>query len=253
MKEYEKALQALKNAVDGYGDEYIKPSETVLDDLAEHFGFAEVGEKYKEAKARTKAMIKQGTAAECDYVEEYRRKTAVAFVIDAFNGKTDSTLARVKTDNLGKLQQEIEDAFALVNLNGQAFRNARITPAYRDARLEGIFAGPVALVVLREKEREEQRAIRANAFREEEKARREYEKAMREAARDEERLQAAMEKARNELAKASEEQKAKYEAQLAALQEKLQEAEAKSQRAISMGAADPFRACVHYFQCGLFR
>lgn len=232
VKEYEKALQALKNAVDGYGDEYIKPSDTVLDDLAEHFGFAEAGEKYKEAKARTKAMIKQGTAAECDYVEEYRRKTAVAFVIDAFNGKTDSTLARVKTDNLGKLQQEIEDAFALVNLNGQAFRNARITPAYRDARLEEL-RWAVALVVLREKEREEQRAIRER-IREEEKARREYEKAMREAARDEERLQAAMEKARNELAKASEEQKAKYEAQLAALQEKLQEAEAKSQRAISM-------------------
>lgn len=165
-------------------------------------------------------------------MEEYRRKTAVAFVIDAFNGKTDSTLARVKTDNLGKLQQEIEDAFALVNLNGQAFRNARITPAYRDARLEEL-RWAVALVVLREKEREEQRAIRER-IREEEKARREYEKAMREAARDEERLQAAMEKARNELAKASEEQKAKYEAQLAALQEKLQEAEAKSQRAISM-------------------
>ena len=165
VKEYEKALQALKNAVDGYGDEYIKPSETVLDDLAEHFGFAEAGEKYKEAKARTKAMIKQGTAAECDYVEEYRRKTAVAFVLDAFNCKTDSTLARVKKDNLGKLQQEIEDAFALVNLNGQAFRNARITPAYRDARLEEL-RWAVALVVLREKEREEQRpSVNASAKR----------------------------------------------------------------------------------------
>lgn len=232
VKEYEKALQALKNAVEGYGDEYIKPSETVLDGLAEHFGFTEAGEKYKEAKTRTKAMIKQGTAAECDYAEEHRRNTAIAFVIDAFNGKTDSILARAKTDNLGKLQQEIEDAFVLVNLNGQAFRNARITQAYRDARLEEL-RWAVALVVLREKEREEQRAIRER-IREEEKARREYEKAMREAARDEERLQAAMEKARNELAKASEEQKAKYEAQLAALQEKLQEAEAKSQRATSM-------------------
>lgn len=232
VKEYEKALQALKNAVEGYGDEYIKPSESVLDDLAEHFGYDEAGEKFKAAKARTKAMIKQGTAAECDYVEDYRRKTAVAFVIDAFNGKTDSTLARVKTDNLGKLQQEIEDAFALVNLNGQAFRNARITPAYRDARLEEL-RWAVALVVLREKEREEQRAIRER-IREEEKARREYEKAMREAARDEERVQAAMEKARAELARAGEEQKAQYEAQLAALQEKLTEAEARSQRALSM-------------------
>ena len=232
VKEYEKALQALKNAVEGYGDEYIKPSESVLDDLAEHFGYDEAGEKFKAAKARTKAMIKQGTAAECDYVEDYRRKTAVAFVIDAFNGKTDSTLARVRTDNLGKLQQEIEDAFALVNLNGQAFRNARITPAYRDARLEEL-RWAVALVVLREKEREEQRAIRER-IREEEKARREYEKAMREAARDEERVQAALEKARAELARAGEEQKAQFEARLAALQEKLAEAEARSQRALSM-------------------
>lgn len=251
VKEYEKALQALKNAVEGYGDEYIKPSESVLDDLAEHFGYDEAGEKFKAAKARTKAMIKQGTAAECDYVEDYRRKTAVAFVIDAFNGKTDSTLARVKTDNLGKLQQEIEDAFALVNLNGQAFRNARITPAYRDARLEEL-RWAVALVVLREKEREEQRAIRER-IREEEKARREYEKAMREAARDEERVQAAMEKARAELARASEEQKAQYEAQLAALQERLTEAEARSPVAAGPfhGAADALRACVRHLQCGL--
>ena len=88
-------------------------------------------------------------------------------------------------------------------------------------------------MVLREQEREEQRAIKER-MREEERARREYERAMREAAKDEERLQTAMQKAREELAKASEAQKSKYEAQLAELEAKLREAEAKSQRALSM-------------------
>ena len=232
VKEYEHALKSLKNTIEGYGDEYIVPSQSVLDGLADEFGFTEAGEKLKEARARTKSMIKEGKAAECDYVEENRRKTAEAFVIDAFNGKVDTTLARVKVDNFGKLHQEIEDAFTLVNLNGQAFRNARITPAYRDARIDELKWG-VAVVVLREQEREEQRAIKER-IREEERARKEYERAMREAAKDEEKLQAAMEKARAELAKANEAQKAKYEQQLAELSAKLQEAEAKSERALSM-------------------
>lgn len=232
VKEYEHALKSLKNTIEGYGDEYIVPSQSVLDGLADEFGFTEAGEKLKEARARTKSMIKEGKAAACDYVEENRRKTAESFVIDAFNGKVDTTLSKVKVDNFGKLRQEIEDAFTLVNLNGQAFRNARITPAYRDARIDELKWG-VAVVVLREQEREEQRAIKER-IREEERARREYERAMRDAAKDEEKLQAAMEKARAELAKANEAQKAKYEQQLAALSAKLEEAEAKSQRALSM-------------------
>jgi hypothetical protein len=42
----------------------------------------------------------------------------------------DSVLTRVKADNAGKLLQQIKDAFALVNGNGEAFRNARITEKY---------------------------------------------------------------------------------------------------------------------------
>lgn len=232
VKEYEQALKALKNAVDGYGDEYIKPSESVLDGLAEDFGFTEAGQKFKDARAYSKRLIKDNAAATCDYVEDYRRKTAIAFVVDAFNGKVDSILAKVKTDNFGKLEQEINDAFSLVNLNGKAFRDARILPIYKDARMAELRWG-VAVMVLREQEREEQRAIKER-MREEERARREYERAMREAAKDEERLQTAMQKAREELAKASEAQKSKYEAQLAELEAKLREAEAKSQRALSM-------------------
>jgi len=79
-------------------------------------------------------MIQAGMAAECDYVEVNRRNTAIAFVLDAFNGKVDTVLADVRHDNYGTLHQKIDDAFALVNHNGAAFRNARISPAYLDAR-----------------------------------------------------------------------------------------------------------------------
>ena len=74
-------------------------------------------------------MIRNGTAAACEYVEANRRETAINFVVDAFNGKVDSILSRAKHDNAGKLEQEIRDAFTLVNYNGKAFRDARITGA----------------------------------------------------------------------------------------------------------------------------
>lgn len=230
--EYQAVANALKNVIEGYGDEYIVPSQSVLDGLAEEFGFTDAGEKMKQARILSKTMIKEGQAATCDYVEDIRRRTAIAFVVDAFNGKVDTILAKTKAENVGKLRQEILDAFVLVNKNGQAFRNARITEAFRDTRLEELRWGAV-LVELKNLEREEQRAIRER-IREEERARREYEKAIRDAAKDEAKIQAALEKARAEMALASESQKAKYEQQLAGLMEKLQEAEARAQRALSM-------------------
>lgn len=232
LKEYEKQARALKNIIDGYGDQYILPAQSVLDDLAEDYGFTEAGEQLKLARAHTRAMIKAGEGATCEYVEDSRRKTAEAFVLDAFNGKVDTTLTKVRSENFGKLKQEIEDAFVLVNKNGQAFRNAMITEDYKESRLLEL-KWAVAVMELREKEREEQRAIKEK-MREEEKARRDYERAIREAAKDEARLQEALAKARAEMAQAREEQKARYEQQLADLAGKLSEAEARSQRAQSM-------------------
>ncbi len=228
----EKTAKAMQNIIDGYGDKYIIPGHSLLDDLAEEFGHKEAGEKLKQARENTKTLIRVGRAAVCDYVEQYRRETAVQFVTDAFNGKVDSILSRVRSDNAGILEQEIRDAFALVNNNGSAFRNARISPNYLDSRLEELKWAAVAQQ-LKIEEREEQRRIQEQ-MREEEKARREYEKALREAARDEETLRKAMARAQEQIDKATSEQRAKYEGQLAELQMKLKEAEEKSQRAKSM-------------------
>lgn len=229
---YERAAQAMKNIVEGYGDRYIIPSHSLLDELADEFGYAEAGQSLKAARDATRALIRSGAAATCEYVEASRRATAVAFVIDAFNGKVDSTLSRVKSDNAGTLAQEIRDAFIVVNMNGKAFRDARITDSYLAARLNELKWASVAQQMKLE-EREEQRRIKEQ-LREEEKARREIERALRDAAKEEETLRTAMAKAEQQIAKATEEQRSKYEQQLTDLTERLKQAEERNQRALSM-------------------
>ena len=229
---YKAAITAMRNQIEGYRDDYIIPNHTAIDDLAEEFSHKEAGEKLKETRQTVKMLVKEQQAATCDYAEINRRTTAIHFVLDAFNGKVDSALSRVKHDNYGKLEQEIKDAFALVNNNGGAFRNARIEPVYLKTRLEEL-RWAVAVQELKRLEQEEQRAIREQ-MREEEKARREIEKAIKEAEKEERLLAKALKEAKAQLAAAHGDEKAEYEAKLAELQDKLLAAEERGQRAISM-------------------
>lgn len=228
----ESAIKAMRNIIEGYGDRYLIPTRSLLDELATYFGHTEAGEALRAAREQTRRMLEHGEAAACDYVEANRRETAVRFVIDAFNGRVDAILTRTKHDNYGTLEQEIRDAFALVNLHGEAFRNARVLPAYRDGRITEL-RWAVAVQELKLKEREEQRRLQEK-IREEERARREYERAIQEAAREEETIRTAMEKARAEFEKASAKERVQLEAQLAQLNQRLAEAELKNQRALSM-------------------
>jgi hypothetical protein len=223
---------AIRNVIEGYGDQYLKPTYSLLDELADAYEFDEAGKQLKQARERSKLMVGQDRAATCDYVEKNRRETAVRFVVDAFNGKVDSILSRTRAENFGTLEQQIRDAFALVNNNGAAFRNARITEDYLQARLTEL-KWATAVKALRDREREEQRRIREQ-MREEEKAQREIERALKESAREEEALQKAMEKVQAQVAKASEAQRAAFEAKLAEIKARLVEAEARNQRALSM-------------------
>lgn len=231
-KEYEKTALAMKRMIEGYGDEWLKPAYSLLDELASELSYTDAGQSLKEARALTARMVKSGMAANCDYVEDLRRTNAIQFIVDAFNGKVDSILSKVKHDNYGILEQQIKDAYQLVNKNGAAFRNAHILPGYLEARLDELKWAVIAQE-LRKKAAEEQKELR-DRIREEEKARREYERAQKEAAKEEAMLQKAMEKAKAMLASASEAQRAQYEAQLVDLEEKLKAAEEKNQRALSM-------------------
>lgn len=229
---YQAVAKSMKNKIEGYGDEWIVPNRSVLDELAENYEFTDAGRELQKARELTKSLIKTSKAASCDYVEPNRRNTAIKFVLDAFNGKVDSTLSKIKHNNYGKLSQEIKDAFQLVNYNGSAFRSAKITDIYLQARLNELKWG-VAVNEIMLEEKEEQRRIKEQ-LREEEKARREYERAIKEAEKEEKTIQQAIDKATKELMLAGEEQRLALEQKLADLQIKFEEAEAKNQRAISM-------------------
>ncbi len=228
----EQAVKAIRNVVEGYGDRYIIPTRSLLDELAADFGHTEAGQALAAARDHSRRMVEQEQAGACDYVEENRRATAIRFVVDAFNGRVDGILSRAKHDNFGTLEQEVRDVFSLVNLNGKAFRDARVMPTYLDARLAEL-KWAVVTQELRLKEREEQRAIKER-IREEEKVRREYEKAIQEAQREGKLIKQAMEKAQADAQLASAGDRAKLEAQIALLSQQLTVAEAKNQRALSM-------------------
>jgi hypothetical protein len=183
---YEQTVKAMKNRIDGYGDQYIIPEQSLLDDLAEDFGHTQAGQELKRAREVSRVMIRNGTAATCDYVEANRRETAINFVVDAFNGKVDTILSRVRQDNAGTLGKKIRDAFTLVNYNGKAFRDARITEEYLTSRLDELkWATVIQQFVLQE--REEQRREKEQ-IREEARAAKERERALRDATKQEEML-----------------------------------------------------------------
>jgi hypothetical protein len=218
-RKLEQALQALWNLTEGYGDRYVVPSHSLVDDLAVNFGYTEAGQALRSAREQSRRMVEQKQAASCNYEEADRRDRANRFVVDAFNGRVDAILTRAKHDNYGTLEQQIRDAFNLVNLNGLAFRDARILPTYLDARLAEL-KWAVVVHDLARKQREEQRYLN-ELLRDEEKARKEYEEKMRQAAKEEELKRRAVEEAEKKFAGATAEQKAHYEQELQKLRQDL--------------------------------
>jgi len=206
----EQAAVAMRNIIEGYGDRYLVPTHSVLDDFAEKFGYDEAGQALKSAREQSRRMVEQGEAATCDYVETSRKKTAIQFVIHAFNGSVDSILTRVLRDaNYGTLEQQIRDTFAVVNNGGSAFRDARILPAYLDARLSEL-KWVFKVQELATRLRDEQRAERER-MRDEERAREQ----LREAAREAELKRAAVAEAQDEFARATAELNARHEQDVA--------------------------------------
>ena len=231
-QQLEGTVAALKNKIEGYGRDYLIPGVTLLDQLAEEYDFSKASQDLKFVKGQVEEAIRTNKAATCDYVEQVRRETAIRFVIDAFNGKVETALSRLRHDNYGKLKQEITDAYRLVNANGRPFRDARITQAYLDLRLEELRLG-VVLQEMKVADVAEQKRIK-DQIREEQRAQKEFQRALREAAKEQESIAKAQEKVRALYEAASDEQKQKYESQLQELAQKLAEAEAKNQRALSM-------------------
>jgi|GEM_PF-1910014 len=54
---FEKTVKAMKNIIEGYGDQYLVPGHSLLDDLAEGYGHTQAGLELKEARERSKLLL----------------------------------------------------------------------------------------------------------------------------------------------------------------------------------------------------
>lgn len=231
-EEFRKTAQAMENIIKGYGDEYLIPNETLIDDLAEEYSFEEAGRQLKMVRSQIKVLIKDGKAADCDYKEAVRRQRSIEFALDAYNGKAETILAKVKTDNFGIMKKRLDDAYRLVNHNGLPFRNARILPRYAEL-YQSQLKYAVQTKELKKRDKEEQQRIKAE-MREEERAQREFKKAQIKAEKERKLILSAVKEAERKLAVSAEAERLEFQTQLDELMGKLSEAEAKNQRVMSM-------------------
>lgn len=222
---YQRTALAMKNKVGGYSDDYLIPSETLLEDLSEQYSHEHAGRRLTRVRERITLMIRDRKAADCDCENKLRKERSIKLVLDAFNGKAETILTKVSTENIGKLQAELEDAFELVNFNGTSFQNARILPEYADlyqAQLK--YAGQVH--ELKRRDKEEQSRIKADMC-DQRQAQKESKKTKQQALKKPKRILKAIKRTEAKLKNSTDAQKHEYQAQLAELMDKLRNAEAQ--------------------------
>jgi hypothetical protein len=235
LKQAQELLAATKNIVEGYGNEYLVPKESLFDQLGEQYGHEKAGQKLKEARDIVRTMIRKGTASSSRITDKEQNEAAKDFIVDAFNGRVEGILAKAKrlTENYGVLRQQIKDAFSVVNESGR-YVGTEITIEFLDARLEELKWGMKVQEII-EEEKEEQRLLKEQLrdqalarkeaekrVQEQKRAAEALEKEARESQKAEEEFQRKVEelaeKIRNE---ANNEAKAKFEAEKEKLQEKI--------------------------------
>lgn len=56
----------MRNVVEGYGDRYLVPTYSLLDQLAQDYGFEDAGRELKAARELSKSLVAAGRAASCE-------------------------------------------------------------------------------------------------------------------------------------------------------------------------------------------
>ena len=200
----------------------------------------EYRDEQKRIVALQKEMIKDKTAAICptkwtiDGSEAKGRASTnkiIKLVLRAFNGETNTLIAKVKWNNVNQMKERIQKSFDAINKLGE---NSTVSIQYEYLELkikELILEHEFQLK--KQQEKEELRAIQEQ-IREEEKAKREFEKAQKDAEKEEKTYESALDKARKEIEKLTGDKHEKMLAQIEKLEEELTEAQAKKERALSM-------------------
>lgn len=200
-------------------------------------------DRYKAAlealREKEKALIKGEQAVVCrtewsvgGSAAEGRKMTKQThkLMLRAFNGECDAALAKVRWDNILKMEERVRKAADTINKAAEV-NQSYITQGYIDLKIQELRLTYELQAKIQE-EKEEQKRIQEE-MREEERARREIAKAQEAAEKEEARYQKALEKAREELKKADGSKFDKLQAQIAQLEAQLQSASEMKQRAIS--------------------
>ncbi|TRW26613.1 DUF4041 domain-containing protein [Flavobacterium zepuense] len=158
-------------------------------------------------------------------------KRLIKLTLRAFNGESDSLIAKVKWNNVNQLKERIRKSFEAINKLAE--NNAiSISHEYYNLKLKELIL-EYEYQAKKQQEKEEMRAIQEE-LREEEKARREFEKVQREAEKEESLYRKALEKVQKELGLADTETQFKLQEQISLLEAELEEARLRKERALSM-------------------
>ncbi len=186
-----------------------------------------------------KTLIREGRAVVCDTQwtvsgseAEGRKMTKQThkLMLRAFNGECDAALAKVRWDNILKIEERINKAFQTINSSAEVNRS-HITKEYFDYRIKELRLAFEYQEKLK-REKEEQRRIQEE-MREEDRARREIERAKEEAEKEAARYLKALEKAREDVGKATGEKLDTMNERIAQLEGQLKAAQELREKAIS--------------------
>jgi len=186
-----------------------------------------------------KEMIRSGRAVTCEIEwtvqgskSEGKKMTGQThkLMLRAFNGECDAALAKVRWDNILKMEERINKAYETINKSA-AVNRSYITKEYLDLKIRELRLTFEYQEKIKQ-EKDEQRRIREE-MRDEEIARREIERAKEEAEKEEVRYSKALEKAHEEMSKASGEKVAQLNDKIMQLEAQLKAAQEMKERAIS--------------------
>jgi hypothetical protein len=190
-----------------------------------------------EVRTKQKTLLESGAALSQTWTiggsekkGEQLTKRISKLMLRAFQGESDTVIAKVKYGNVETYAEKIRRAKDAINKLGDTW-GLSITDSFVELILEELYL----VYEYQEKvaeEREEQRRIREE-MKEEERVRREAERAQQEAEKEERRAQEALDKARKEMEGKQGSELEAMQQQLAELQRLVDEAGARKERALS--------------------
>lgn len=207
-----------------------------------HYSFTD-SEQFRDALRQVrdaqKQLVKAKGAAHCpnDWTVDGNRAKGrkminqqMKLMLRAFNGECDAAIAKVRYNNIAKMEARVSKACEAINKLGETKR-VWITADYLNLKLHELYLTHEHHEAL-QREKEEQRRIK-DQMREEQKAQKEIEKAESEALKEEKRYEAALEQARADLAKASGAQHERFAGLVSKLENELRGALDRKAKAIA--------------------